>query len=94
MNTGTHRGPSEVRQFLEGYFESFENFQLDAEEFFESGEQVVAFLRMSGQGRGSGIAIETQTIHVLTLRGGKVRRVEAFPGREKQAVLKAVGLRE
>jgi ketosteroid isomerase-like protein len=32
MNAGTHRGAPWVRQFLEGYFESFENFRprLDA----------------------------------------------------------------
>jgi ketosteroid isomerase-like protein len=94
MNAGTHRGPREVRQFLEGYFESFENFQVVAEEFFDTGDQVVAFLRQSGRGRASGIEIETRFAHVLTLRGGKVRRVEAFPDREKRAALESVGLRE
>jgi ketosteroid isomerase-like protein len=92
MNTGTHRGPREVRQFLEGYVESFDNFQIVAEEFFETGDQVVAFLRQSGRGRGSGIEIETRFAHVLTLRAGKVQRVEAFPDREKQAALKSAGL--
>jgi ketosteroid isomerase-like protein len=75
------------------YTASFENFQLVAEEFFETGDRVVAFLRQSGRGRTSGIEIETHFAHALTLRGGKVRRVEAFPDREKQAVLEAVGLR-
>ena len=94
MNAGTLRGVREVRQFLEGYFESFENFQIVAEELFERGDQVVAFLRQSGRGRGSGIEIDTRFAHVLTLRGGKVRRVEAFPDREKQAALESAGLRE
>jgi ketosteroid isomerase-like protein len=93
MNAGTHRGAREVRQFLEGYFESFEDFHLVAEEFFERGDQVVAFLRQSGRGRASGIELETRFAHVLTLREGKVRRVEAFPDREKQAALEAAGLR-
>jgi ketosteroid isomerase-like protein len=44
--------------------------------------------------RASGIEIETRFAHVLTLCGGNVRSVEAFPDREKQAVLEAVGLRE
>ena len=93
MNAGTHRGFRAVRQFMESYDESFENFQVVPEEFFAAGDQVVAFVRQSGRGRESGVEIETTPVHVLTLRGGKVRRLEAFPDREKQAVLKAVGLR-
>ena len=92
MNAGTRQGAHEVRRFLEGYFESFENFQIVAEEFFETGDRVVAFLHQSGRGRASGVEIETRFAHVLTLRGGKVRRVEAFPDREKQAALKSAGL--
>ena len=94
MNGGTHRGPREVRQFLESYVESFENFRVVPEELFEAGDQVVAFVRQSGRGRASGVEIETTPVHLLTMRKGKVRRLEAFPDREKQAVLKAVGLRE
>jgi ketosteroid isomerase-like protein len=92
MNAGTRRGAHEVRQFLEGYFESFENFQLVAEEFFETDDRVVAFLRQSGRGRASGIEVETRFAHVLTLGGGKVQRVVAFPEREKQAALESAGL--
>jgi ketosteroid isomerase-like protein len=93
MNSGTYRGPGEVRQFLERYVESFENFQVVPEELFEAGDQVVAFVRQSGRGRASGVETESTPVHLLTLRGGKVRRLEAFPDREKQAVLEAVGLR-
>jgi ketosteroid isomerase-like protein len=92
MNAGTRRGRSEVREFLESYFESFENFQIVAEEFFETGDRVVAFLHQSGRGRASGVEIDTRFAHVLTLRGGKVGRVEAFPERERQAALKSAGL--
>ena len=92
MHTRTHRGPGEVRQFLEGYVESFENFKVVPEEFFETGDQVVAFIRASGRGRASGVKIETPgAAHLLTLREGKLRRVEVFPDRDE--ALEAAGLR-
>jgi ketosteroid isomerase-like protein len=93
MNDGTYRGRREVRQFLESYVESFENFRVTPEELFEAGDKVVAFVRQSGRGRASGIETEARPAHVMTFRGGKVSRLEVFPDREKQAVLEAVGLR-
>jgi ketosteroid isomerase-like protein len=75
-----------------GVNESFVDFKVQAERFFETGDHVVAFVRMSGRGRQSGIGIEVRPAHVLTLRDGKVQRLEAFPHREKQAALEAVGL--
>ena len=93
MNDGTYRGRGEVRQFLESYVESFENFRVVAEDLFDAGDQVVAFVRQSGRGRASGVEAEATPVHLMTLRGGKVQRLEVFPAREKQAVLEAVGLR-
>jgi ketosteroid isomerase-like protein len=92
MNAGTHRGLRAVRNFVDSYVESFANFRMDPEEFFETGDQVVVFVRVSGRGRESGIELEVRPAHLLTLREGKIWRLEAFPDREKKAVLEAVGL--
>ena len=93
MNVKTHQGLGAVRQFLESYVESFENFQVVPEEFFETGDQVVAFIRLALRGRASGVEIETPgAAHLLTLHGGKMRRLEVFPDRDE--ALEAVGLRE
>ena len=94
INAGTRQGLRGMGQFLESYVESFEDFQVESEEFFEAGDQVVAFVRISGRGRGSGIETENRPAQLLTLRGGKIRRLEVFPERERQAALEAAGLRE
>ena len=94
MTAGTHHGLQAMRQFIESYVESFEDFRWEPEEFFETGDQVVAFVRVSGRGRGSGIELAVRPVHLLTIRGGRLQRVEAFPEGDKQAVLEAVGLSE
>ena len=92
MNAGTRRGRRGMRQLMESYVESFEDFQVEPEEFFEAGDQVVAFVRNSGRGRASGIETANRPAHLLTLRGGKILRLEVFPERERHAALEAVGL--
>ncbi|HYI35344.1 MAG TPA: nuclear transport factor 2 family protein [Thermoleophilaceae bacterium] len=94
MTAGAHRGLQAMRQFLESYVESFEDFRWEPEEFFEAGDQVVTFLRVSGRGRGSGVELTVRPVHLLTIHGGRLQRVEAFPERDRRAVLKAVGLAE
>ena len=91
MNAGTHRGHRAVRQFMESYDESFENFQVVPEEFFEAGDQVVAFVRQSGRGRESGVEIETTPVPPLDSARREGATAGGIPGpRKKQAVLKAV----
>lgn len=94
LNEGTQRGHGAVRQVLESYVESFENLRVEPEQFFDNEDRVVVFVRISGQGRGSGVQLEVRPAHVLTLRGGKVRRLEAFPERERHTALEVVGLSE
>ena len=79
MNAGTRRGLSGMRQFLESYVESFENVQVEPGEFFETGDQVVAFVRISGRGRASGIETEDRPAHLLTLDGGEAPTAGGFP---------------
>ncbi len=56
----------------------------------DAGEKVVALLVVRGQGTLSGAAVEVPMAHVLTLRDGKVHRIEYFGDRAE--ALKAVGL--
>jgi ketosteroid isomerase-like protein len=92
LNEGIHSGHDAVLQFLESYAESFENPRVEPERFFDNGDQVVVFARLSGEGRGSGVQVDVRPAHVLTLRGGKVTRLEVFPERDRKAVLEAAGL--
>jgi ketosteroid isomerase-like protein len=94
INTGTLRGHQALKDFLMGYIEAFESFQVVPEEVLEADDRVVVVLRMSGRGRGSGLEVELRPVHVWTMQGGRAVRVQVFPDREKEAALEAAGLSE
>jgi ketosteroid isomerase-like protein len=63
---------------------------VEAERFFDAGDHVVAFVRVSGTAKKSQAAVGISTAHVLTLREDRVTRVEIFLDRHD--ALKVVGL--
>ena len=55
-------------------------------------ERVIAVVRTSGRGKGSGMAIEQTLTHLWTLRDGKAIRFDGYS--TKQEALEAAGLPE
>jgi ketosteroid isomerase-like protein len=89
---GTRRGFEEVRDAWATWFEAFEQVDFEIEDLVEAGDKVVAFIRTSGRGRGSGLAIDQRIPSVWTVRGGRVVRVRGY--RDDADALEAVGLRD
>jgi ketosteroid isomerase-like protein len=87
---GTYHGHEAVKELLKTYLEAFDELRMEPEEFFEAGDQTVAFIRETARGRGSGVEVEIRVGHLLTMQEGKAVRFEYFPEREK--ALEAVGL--
>jgi ketosteroid isomerase-like protein len=83
-----HQG---MRTALANVQQSFDEVRFEAEDFLEAGDDVVAFVRMRGRGKGSGIEVEARIAHLWTMRGGKGVRVRVL---EREAALEAAGLRE
>jgi hypothetical protein len=71
---------------------SQENVEIVLGKFFESDDQVVAFLISRARPSGSSAEITIKVAHVWTLRDGKVLMIETFPQRRK--ALEAAGLSE
>jgi ketosteroid isomerase-like protein len=92
INAGTLRGRDSLRTLLEGYLDSFEDYRAEPDRFLEADDRVVAFLRITGRGRGSGLDFEDRPAHLWTIRDGKAIRLEVFPRGE--GALEAAGLRE
>lgn len=92
VNAGTLRGRDSLRTLLEGYLDSFEDYRAEPERFLEAGDRVVAFLRVTGRGRGSGLDFDVRPAHLWTIRDGKAVRLEIFPRGE--GALEAAGLSE
>jgi ketosteroid isomerase-like protein len=88
---GTRRGFDEVRDAWATWFEAFERVEFEIEDLIEAGDTVVAFIRVSGRGRGSGLVIEQRLPSVWTVRRDRVVRVRAY--RDDADALEAAGLR-
>jgi hypothetical protein len=87
---GSYRGHDEIRALLRDQQEVFGQLTMEPYEFFETGDQVVAFLRQRARGQASGAAVEITVGHLWTIRNGRAVRWQGFPQREK--ALEAAGL--
>ena len=84
------RGHAGVREYLASLGDEWEEFRQEPEEFFDAGDQVVAFLQAHARGRGSGVQLEVPVAHVLTFEHGKCVRSVTYMDRAK--ALESAGL--
>ena len=90
---GTYLGVDQVREFMRGFLESWSHLTIEAEGMTDAdGGTVVAAVRQSGVGSGSGAETDLRYSQVWSFRGGKVIRLENF--REHAEALEAAGLSE
>jgi uncharacterized protein len=58
---------------------SFDGFRVEPERVVERGDELVAVVRQTATGRGSGVQVETRLAHVWTVANGRAVRWEAVP---------------
>jgi ketosteroid isomerase-like protein len=63
---------------------------MEPEELIDAGDQVVAFVRVHGRGKGSGAAVDARIAQVWTIRSERAIRLEYYGDRTE--ALKAAGL--
>jgi ketosteroid isomerase-like protein len=78
-----YRGRETIREFLEGFLESWDEFVQEVEDVVRTGDKLVVLLSMRGRGRESGVDVDASYAHVWTLRDGRAIRVDAFYDRER-----------
>src|SRR4051794_39062857 len=91
LGTQTIRGHDEVRAYMASLGEDWQSFRHEPEEFFDAGDQVVAFLQTYAKGRGSGVDVEVAVAHVLSFEDGKCLGYVSYHDREE--ALRVAGLR-
>ncbi len=88
-----HRGVPEVFAAMRRVQSNWIDFVWEPLEFIEApGNRVLAEVRQSGRDRGSGLPVESQFFQVITIRDGRVRKLDFF--RHRNEALEAAGLRE
>jgi ketosteroid isomerase-like protein len=91
-DTAVYRGHPGMRHWIEEMMKVVETWDWTPEEFVDEGSAVIVRVRVSAEGRGSGVTLEQVVFHVFDFRDRKIVRVRAFLDRDE--ALEAVGLRE
>ena len=89
---GVYVGPEAIATYTRDLLNSWTDFAIEAEDFVDAGDSVVAQVRQRGVGRSSGVEAELRYFQVWTFRGDAIIRIESIGEREQ--ALEAVGLRE
>jgi ketosteroid isomerase-like protein len=82
-DAGTYRGADAATQFFEDLVEPFEEVSYEPQKFFARGDQVVVFLLVRLQPRGSSATVENQIGALWTFRDERPLRCEMFAVRER-----------
>ncbi|HEX2360092.1 MAG TPA: nuclear transport factor 2 family protein [Solirubrobacterales bacterium] len=92
VGEGPVHGRDHVIRFFSDRAEMFEGTRTEIERILQSGDQVLAFIRVTGHGTSSGAGFDVRIAHLWTLTEGLVVRGEGYGNRDE--ALKAAGLRE
>jgi ketosteroid isomerase-like protein len=83
------RGVEAVREFRKSA--PWEELEFEADEVLDVGDdRVLVLVRTHAKGKSSGVAVEQEVAHVLTIRDGCLVHFKVYPDREQ--ALSAVGL--
>ena len=88
----THRGIEAIEKLFASWLEAYPDVRVHPVEARGNGNRVFVWVRFSGHGAESGIPLEMELAHVITLEGGRVRRLEEYFDRAE--ALQAAGLSE
>jgi ketosteroid isomerase-like protein len=89
---GTFHGPEGVISSLAEWLEPWDEHNIEAEEFVEVEDRVLAVVHLIGRGAGSGMEIDQRFFQVYAVRDGKIIRMVEFIRRDE--ALEAAGLQE
>ena len=87
---GIHRGIEAVREQVGRWVSTYPDLKVEPLEIQTNGDRAFVWVRFSGHGAGSGVPIDMELAHVVTIEGEKVLRVEEYS--ERSDGLKAAGL--
>jgi ketosteroid isomerase-like protein len=89
----TYQGIDAIRRQHQGWFDSYPDLTVEPLEIRQNGDRVFIWVHFSGHGADSGVAMDMELAHVLTIDDeGRTRRLEEFFDRAE--ALGAVGLEE
>jgi ketosteroid isomerase-like protein len=86
------RGYEEVRRQFRHFLGTWDEIHFEPERFIDGGDTVVVPVTIRTSGKGSGVSLSSDAVHVYTLRDGLVTSFVLYP--DVSQALEAVGLTE
>jgi len=75
---GTYHGIAGVQDLFGRMFATWDDLEIAKEKLFDSGDQVVAILRLTARAKATGTPVDMQLAELWTLREGKVIALKPF----------------
>jgi ketosteroid isomerase-like protein len=92
-DSGIHPGIEAVRAQVGRWVDAYPDLQVEPLEIQTNGNRAFVWVRFSGHGAASGVLMDMEIAHVVTLdEDGKTLRIEEYP--ERADGLEAAGLSE
>ena len=76
--SGMHRGPERVGEYFSQIFDTEEVLHFEPREFVAQGDKVVALGHYAWRVKSTGREYESDFVHVISVRDGKVARYQEF----------------
>jgi uncharacterized protein len=90
---GPIHGNEALRAYVQDWFDTFDDFRIEAVELTDAGEdKVIAVVRLSGRAKLSGVETDLTFAVVYTIRDGKIARGREYGTRDE--ALEAAGVAE
>ena len=89
IDGATYEGRDGALRFLAFQAEAFNARSVELEELVDTTDEIVAVIRLRGEGPRSGVPLEGRFSHVWEVAGGVVRRLRVYV--TKQEALEAAG---
>jgi ketosteroid isomerase-like protein len=87
---GSSSGVDGLADLLSHWLQAWQSCRIEAEEFHDAGDRIVAFVRVHGRGTESKIDVDMENAHVWTMRDGQALAIRAYTDRAR--ALREVGL--
>jgi ketosteroid isomerase-like protein len=81
FNPAVYEGHDGIRRFYSEVRDVWESYVWEPEELIEAGPDVVALIRSTGRGRGSGVEVDRKTAMVWSVREGQAIALRFFRDR-------------
>ncbi len=88
----TYRGIDAIEKLFASWIEAYPDVRVRPIEARANGERVFVWVRFTGHGAASGMPLEMEMAHVITLEDGLIRRLKEYFSRSE--ALEAVGLED